>query len=304
MGEKDITERTLESYNDVFADIVNVLLFDGKRIICENELEEGSAHSQYKADGKIHEQERDVAKCWKNGNVRIAFYGLENQAEADIDMPLRVISYDSAAYRAQLLADIYTDEGSVKKKSRKPRYPVVTLILYFGYKRRWNKPVTLLECLEIPKDLEPFVSDYSINIFEIAWLPDEKVDMFKSDFRIVADYFVQMRKNKNYIPSPDTIIHVHETLQLLSVLTKDRRFEEAYNNSRKEGRELNTMGGFLEDAYMKGLEHGIEHGAKRMSGLVGILLKDNRLKDLERITEDSVYCAQLLDELVPENAEH
>ncbi len=30
MGQKDIAEKTLEAYNDVFADIVNVLLFNGK----------------------------------------------------------------------------------------------------------------------------------------------------------------------------------------------------------------------------------------------------------------------------------
>ena len=30
MGEKDITEKILADYNDVFADIVNVLLFGGK----------------------------------------------------------------------------------------------------------------------------------------------------------------------------------------------------------------------------------------------------------------------------------
>lgn len=28
MAEKDITEKTLEAYNDVFADIINVLLFN------------------------------------------------------------------------------------------------------------------------------------------------------------------------------------------------------------------------------------------------------------------------------------
>ena len=33
MGSKDIVEKTLESYNDVFADIVNVLLFDGDEVI-------------------------------------------------------------------------------------------------------------------------------------------------------------------------------------------------------------------------------------------------------------------------------
>ena len=29
MAQKDITKKTLESYNDVFADILNVLLFHG-----------------------------------------------------------------------------------------------------------------------------------------------------------------------------------------------------------------------------------------------------------------------------------
>ena len=40
MGEKDITEKTLEAYNDVFADIINVLLFNGKQVVKENELED------------------------------------------------------------------------------------------------------------------------------------------------------------------------------------------------------------------------------------------------------------------------
>ena len=35
MKSKDITQKMLERYNDVFADILNVLLFNGKRIIEE-----------------------------------------------------------------------------------------------------------------------------------------------------------------------------------------------------------------------------------------------------------------------------
>ena len=38
MKSKDITQKILESYNDVFADIVNVLLFNGKSVIKENTL--------------------------------------------------------------------------------------------------------------------------------------------------------------------------------------------------------------------------------------------------------------------------
>lgn len=75
----------------------------------------------------------------------LACVGLENQTEADPDMTLRVMGYDGAEYRAQLLAD-----NSVKN-----RYPVVTLVLYFGYEKRWNKPRRLKGNLEIPQG-KPF----------------------------------------------------------------------------------------------------------------------------------------------------
>jgi hypothetical protein len=38
MGEMDVVEKILESYNDVFADIVNVLLFNGESVIKPDEL--------------------------------------------------------------------------------------------------------------------------------------------------------------------------------------------------------------------------------------------------------------------------
>ena len=70
MGEKDITEKTLASYNDVFSDIVNGLLFDGRPVIDPDALSDVMPHSMYKADGKIHEQERDVSKFLKTaGNT-------------------------------------------------------------------------------------------------------------------------------------------------------------------------------------------------------------------------------------------
>ena len=63
MGEKDIAEKFLIDYNDVFADILNVCAFDGKELIKAEELENTFVHAQYKAeDGKLHEEERDIAK--------------------------------------------------------------------------------------------------------------------------------------------------------------------------------------------------------------------------------------------------
>ncbi len=82
---------------------------------------------------------------------------------------------------------------------------------------------------DIPEKFRPFVNNYKINVFEIAYLSREQVNVFKSDFRVVADYFVQKRENGDYIPDPQELKHVQETLQLLSVMTGDHRFENAYN---------------------------------------------------------------------------
>ena len=64
MGEKDITEKILLSYADVFADIVNGLLFKGEQIIHPEELVDQAPHAVYKADGVIRNVERDVPKRW------------------------------------------------------------------------------------------------------------------------------------------------------------------------------------------------------------------------------------------------
>lgn len=72
MGQKDITEKLLEDYNDVFADIINGLIFKGEQRILPESLENAKVHSQYKAeDGKVHELERDVIKYWKEKKVEL-----------------------------------------------------------------------------------------------------------------------------------------------------------------------------------------------------------------------------------------
>ena len=49
--------------NDVLADIVNVLLFNGNQLMKEQDLESAAKDTMFKADGKIHQQERDVSNC-------------------------------------------------------------------------------------------------------------------------------------------------------------------------------------------------------------------------------------------------
>lgn len=225
MAEKDISEKILEDHADVFADIVNGFCFQGREVVKPDELEPMNLRSAYRAEAELHDVERDVAKRWKKNGIRIACVGFENQTTADPDMVLRVYGYDGAEYRAQCL----------KENEAKPRYPVVTLVLYFGYKQRWTEAKSLYEAVDVPDVFKPFVSDVKLNVFEVAWLSDEQVKRFKSDFRIVADYFVQKRKTGAYEGSLDEIHHFYEVLQLLKVMEHDDRYEKVYYDLTAKG---------------------------------------------------------------------
>ena len=91
------------------------------------------------------------------------------------------------------------------------------------------------ELMEIPKCLDRYVNDYQMHVFEVAWLTEEQISHFRSDFKVVANFFVQKRKNKDYIPDdPTEIRYVDEVLKLLQVMTGDRRYEEIFRK-KKEG---------------------------------------------------------------------
>ena len=290
MGEKDTVEKTLEAYNDVFVDIVNGFLFQGESVLKENSLSDAQPFSMYKADGKLHQMERDIAKYWNRRSgkrrkpckssrriyFRVACLGIENQTDYDRDMPLRVIGYDGAAYRAELLAD------------RKERYPVITLVLYFGEKR-WGKNRSLYDVFPVPEKLRPYVHDYGINVFEVAYLTDEQISWFHSDFRIAADYFAHKRTDPEYRPKDvQAIRHVDEFLKFMAVMTKDDRFTE---DVEWEGSEPKTMDKFLDYVEEKGVKKERERTAT-------VMLKKG--ETLEKIKEYSSLSEPAIRKLAEE----
>ena len=278
MAEKDITEKILEDYPDVFADIVNGLLFNGEEIIKPEELEDTKLRSAYRAEGKLHDIERDVAKHWKKSNIRIACIGFENQTEPDPRMVLRVLGYDGAEYRAQCL----------KENLNKPVYPVLTLVLYFGYKQHWNQPTSLYEAAQIPEEFKPYIPDTKINVFEIAWLTEEQISRFRSDFRIVADYFRQKQATGTYTGTRDEIRHVHELLQLLSVMENDERYEETYVTKTAEGG-IRNMCDVIDRYEQLGAE---KRETEVRESVATDMLKKNypldAIKDISRLSEDKI----------------
>ena len=104
------------------------------------------------------------------------------------------------------------------------------------------------------------------NLYEIAFLTPEKVKLFRSDFRYVADYLVQKRMTNDYKPSADLLQHVDETLKLMSVLTDDRRFEEVIEElPGKGGTSMCTV---LDKVENKGREEG------KLEGMIQVYYKE------------------------------
>ncbi len=181
MAEKDITEKLLEDYPDVFADIVNVLIYNGRDTVKANDLERSGTLSQYKAANTIHGQELD----------------------------------------------------------------------------------------------------------------DETVAKFKSDFRIVADYFVQMRKNREYIPSAQEIKYVDDVLNLLAAVSGDQRFQITQNEP--EERRITKMEDWLTKALDKATENGMYDGfVKCMKDGLYKGIKDGFEKGLKACLEKFVKCVDSL----------
>lgn len=173
-------------------------------------------------------------------------------------MPLRIINYDGVSYRSQ-----------IKKKSKK-RYPVITIVLYFGEKQPWKYSTHLMDCFntKLPSDdlIWKYVSDYKINVFDIGALTNEELQLFKSDFREIAEHFVKLRKGGEYIPSKREITHVDEFLKLMKVLTGDKRYLEIIDEVIvEEGDEVSmctVVDTFERRGVKRGIEQGIEQGVE------------------------------------------
>lgn len=245
-GEKDRTEKYLEAYPDVFADITNVLIV-GKSVVQPKDLKDGPTESVYKAEHQdvLREQRRDITKYVERAGVGIMLIGLENQSTVDCDMVFRVMGYDYASYRGQI------DAG-------KHRFPVITGILYYG-DRPWRAPCTIGEAVKVPEEYQEMFSDYRIHVIDVPRLPEEVRERLTSDFRVVADYFAG-RKNEDYVPIDQPLKHPEAMLEFLRVFTGDERYEQIEEEIAEQSRkgEPVRMCEVLDRAERRGIEQGID----------------------------------------------
>ena len=272
----DKVEKILEDYADVFADIINVLVYNGEEVVKLENLADGPTASMFKAaEGNWGQKDRDVIKLDVRNHVTYALYGLENQTAVNYVMPVRSMGYDYASYE-KYIRDM---KAQNKAEKRVPQYaqelwpdqricPVVTLVLYFGT-TPWTGPTTLHEMMNLPEELKPYVPDYKINLVQVSFLEEETIAKFQSDFRIVAEYFrsVRLGNEKETMYNKDrTWDHVEELMEFFRTFASDRRFGDFKQLMIDESRKGEVTMCTLLDAFEKeGMEKGIVQG--RQEGL-------------------------------------
>ncbi|WP_049945514.1 Rpn family recombination-promoting nuclease/putative transposase [Candidatus Stoquefichus massiliensis] len=146
-----------------FADLINYFLFDGKPVLDESHFYDYDSDSStvFNTKNEILSvgKSRDIIMAVDINNYTVLI-GIEHQQAIDYTMPYRIMMYDLIGYNQQ-----YNRLDKNKKKSFQPT-PIITFVLYSG-ERKWNRPRTFAEQVEVPEWLIEKFNDWIIHVFDI-----------------------------------------------------------------------------------------------------------------------------------------
>lgn len=251
MGQKDLAAKQFEGSSEVFADIINALIFEGEQVVLAKDLMPAPTESLYPAaQGMLHNQYNDVSKYeMRNGGIAMQ-YTLENQSKPDYRILLRKAGYEGAIYRQQY--------------DRKDTYPAITLVLYWG-EAAWNASPDLLRFFrrkKIHSKAKKYINNACLHMYSMRCLPLEIRQRFQSDMRVVVDYLAE---GKAYEPTNQEIIDVEGTMRMLYALTGDTDFVNnigIMQKYQKKGGRV-TMCEVVDKFVQRGREQGIKEGMEK-----------------------------------------
>ncbi len=285
MGEKDHTQKMLIGCRDVFAELINVLVYSGEKVVNEADLLAGPTESLYiEADNQTHQQLRDCSMYeLHNGEIH-ALYNLENQSTIDAYMPLRCVGYDGAAYRSQCN----------DRKNTYKTYPVFTFVLNWNTKP-WNKATSILEALHFKPNpaAYPYFNNSKMPVFNMCFLSKDVREKFQGDLRIILDYLCD---RESLLKRNQTMKHPEEVIRMLHALTGDDQYLNSiplFTSPAKKGE--STVCDLINSYYNEGHNSGLIEG--RNQGIQALILvcKDfgcnfentlTRIKDSFSLSDD------------------
>lgn len=282
MGQKDLTQKNLECYPDVFADTVNALLYNGVQVLLPDTLQPAPTETLYHGkDNSLCNQFHDVSQyVMQSDRIKIQ-YTLENETKASSKMILRKAGYEGAVYRSQY------------ENLTKDIYPIISLVLHWG-EYRWKSSKSLLELIleqNLPNATMNCIDDMRLRVYDMRFLTKEVREKFTSDMRIIVDYLAE---GDDYQPTSQPIIHVKALLLMLKELSGDFRYEDIISELETKPTEKGdiTMCGLL-DKYEA---RGIAKGEQRVNQLISLLLKQSRWDEISKVVSDKEYQQMLFRE--------
>lgn len=251
---KDVTQKNLESFPDVAADILNAFIYEGRNVVKKEALYPAPTETEYASPGAVlRNQMDDVSKYeMQEGRVR-AQYLFSNQMKRDGKMILRKAGYVGAVYREQ-----YDGKAA-------DTFPVVNLVLYWG-QGHWKKARSLKDFFhgeELPAQLWRMVDDSRLHVFEMRYLPLEIRRLFQSDIRLVVDYLAE----GNGFRSNRRVVHKEALIRLLRALGGDQNVEDTAEILAEmdinEEDEI-TMCELFDQYTRRGLQKGLQKGLQAL----------------------------------------
>lgn len=202
---KDIVEKDFVAFPDIAADVINVLLYQGKNIIKKENLLSGPTEIIYQGNRKLRTQYEDLCKYdMLNGKVRL-MYLIANQSKTDGKMLLRKAGYTGGIYREQY-------EGQVPSS-----FPVIELVLYWGVSK-WRSSRDfrrLFRKWNLSEEEWNYIDELKLHVYEMRHLPEKTRKLFQSDMRIVVDFLAEGERYR----SDRKIVHKAALIKMIKVLS-------------------------------------------------------------------------------------
>ena len=214
MGEYDKSQKMLLDHDEEFAEVFSVLALDNRIQLDPEKLEEAASEYENIENGNPEELRRDIVKIYAGYTLGLVVFGLENQSSVDIRMPVRMMGYDCARYRYQL-----KHTASLNQETRIA--PVISHVLNFSYRQRWNWPHALKDLVNLPSELADFFQDYKIHVTDLAWLTPEQRSLLNGDFRTFVEALCEMRETGRITGIARPVKYIDEMLALFASLTGD-----------------------------------------------------------------------------------
>ena len=297
MGKKDNTGRMFFADRERFAELMNLHLYEGRKVLLPENLVQRKR--DYPALATAYGQKnRDVLM---EDTKRGIYYGVELETETDYSMPERIMVYDACEYEYQIrimYKEHLKEEDFENYHERKSRIkedefliPTITLVLYLG-EGHWEGRRRLAEMFQTSETAAwrgDRVNDYGFSLLEADFV---RVEEHTTDLK---QFFqaMQCRQDKKKLRellqtdeftrlSPETELAIAAHLNVKRLVRRMKKGEvpmcKAFNDLMEEERR---------NGKKEGIEKGMEKGIKKGK-------KEERLGIISRMKKEGLEEAQII----------